>query len=70
LMEAELLAVRGTSADSALIDASRISAALLPAVDMPQLARQMETVGERALDDAKSRGGNCVAVSRLSTLVL
>jgi len=32
LMEAELLAVRGTSADSALIDASRISAALLPAV--------------------------------------
>jgi diguanylate cyclase (GGDEF)-like protein len=41
-----------------------------PAVDMPQLARQMETVGGKALDDAKARGGNCVAHSRLSTLVL
>lgn len=41
-----------------------------PAVDMPQLARQMETVGNKALDDAKARGGNCVAQSRLSTLVL
>jgi diguanylate cyclase (GGDEF)-like protein len=41
-----------------------------PAVDMPQLARQMETVGSKALEDAKARGGNCVAHSRLSTLVL
>jgi diguanylate cyclase (GGDEF)-like protein len=41
-----------------------------PAVDMPQLARQMETVGNKALEDAKARGGNCVAQSRLSTLVL
>lgn len=41
-----------------------------PAVDMPQLARQMETVGNKALDDAKARGGNCVALSRLSTLIL
>jgi diguanylate cyclase (GGDEF)-like protein len=41
-----------------------------PAVDMPQLARQMEAVGNKALDDAKARGGNCVAQSRLSTLVL
>ena len=41
-----------------------------PAVDMPQLARQMEVVGNKALDDAKSRGGNCVAQSRLSTMIL
>lgn len=41
-----------------------------PAVDMPQLARQMEAVGNKALDDAKARGGNCVALSRLSTLIL
>jgi diguanylate cyclase (GGDEF)-like protein len=41
-----------------------------PAVDMPQLARQLETVGNKALDDARSRGGNCVAHSRLSTMVL
>ncbi|HEY6131623.1 MAG TPA: GGDEF domain-containing protein, partial [Halioglobus sp.] len=41
-----------------------------PAVDMQQLARQMESVGNKALDDARSRGGNCVAISRLSTLVL
>lgn len=41
-----------------------------PAMDMPQLARQMEAVGNKALDDAKARGGNCVAQSRLSTLVL
>lgn len=41
-----------------------------PAVDMPRLARQLESVGNKALDDAKARGGNCVAQSRLSTLVL
>jgi len=41
-----------------------------PAVDMPQLARQLEAVGNKALDDARSRGGNCVAQSRLSTMVL
>jgi len=41
-----------------------------PAVDMPQLARQLEVVGNKALDDARSRGGNCVAQSRLTTLVL
>ncbi len=41
-----------------------------PAVDMPQLARQMESVGGKALEDAKARGGNCVAHARLSTLVL
>jgi len=41
-----------------------------PAVDMVQLARQMEAVGNKALQDAKARGGNCVAQSRLSTMVL
>jgi len=41
-----------------------------PAVDMPQLARQLESVGNKALVDAKARGGNCVAHSRLSALVL
>jgi len=41
-----------------------------PAVDMPQLARQMETVATKALEIAKSRGGNCVAQSRLSALIL
>jgi diguanylate cyclase (GGDEF)-like protein len=41
-----------------------------PAVDMQHLARQMEAVGSKALEDARSRGGNCVAQSRLSTMVL
>jgi diguanylate cyclase (GGDEF)-like protein len=41
-----------------------------PAVDMPQLARQLEVVGSKALDDARARGGNCVAHSRLSTMML
>jgi diguanylate cyclase (GGDEF)-like protein len=41
-----------------------------PAVDMPQLARQLEVVGSKALDDAQARGGNCVAHSRLSTMML
>ena len=41
-----------------------------PAVDMAQLARQMESVASKALQDAKSRGGNCVAQSRLSAMVL
>ena len=41
-----------------------------PAVDMQQLARQIETVGNKALADAKAHGGNCVAHSRLTTLVL
>lgn len=39
-----------------------------PAVDMQQLARQLETVGNKALHDAQARGGNCVAQSRLSTM--
>ena len=41
-----------------------------PAVDMPQLARQMQSVASKALEDARSQGGNCVAQSRLSTMML
>lgn len=41
-----------------------------PAINMPQLAVQMETVGNKALEDAKSRGGNCVALSRLTTMMV
>ncbi len=41
-----------------------------PAVDLPHLARQMETVAVKALNDAQSRGGNQVALSRLSTLIV
>ncbi len=41
-----------------------------PAVDMPQLARQMEAEGLRALEGAQSNGGNRVEVSRLSTLMV
>lgn len=40
-----------------------------PAVDMPHLAKQMETVAVKALNTAQSRGGNQVALSRLSTLL-
>jgi len=41
-----------------------------PAVDMPQLARQMESVAGKALETAQSKGGNRVDQSRLSTLIL
>ena len=41
-----------------------------PAVDMSQLAKQMETVGLKALEDARARGGNCIALSRLTTLLV
>jgi diguanylate cyclase (GGDEF)-like protein len=41
-----------------------------PAVDMAQLARQMKSVANKALETAQSKGGNCVAQSRLSTLML
>lgn len=40
-----------------------------PAVDMPKLAVQMEAVGAKALEAAKSQGGNCIANSRLSTMI-
>lgn len=39
-----------------------------PAVNMEQLARQIDTVNKKALSDARARGGNCTAVSRLATL--
>lgn len=41
-----------------------------PAVDMPRLAVQMESVGIAGLETAKSRGGNCVAQARLSTMIV
>ena len=41
-----------------------------PAVDMPQLARQMQSVGSKALETALSKGGNQLAQSRLSTLMV
>jgi diguanylate cyclase (GGDEF)-like protein len=41
-----------------------------PAVDMAQLAKQMETVGLKALDDARAKGGNSLAISRLATLIV
>jgi len=41
-----------------------------PAVDLEQLAVQMSAVADKALQDALARGGNCVAQSRLSTLVI
>lgn len=41
-----------------------------PAVDMGQLARQMQSVGLKALEDACARGGNCIVLSRLATLLV
>jgi diguanylate cyclase (GGDEF)-like protein len=41
-----------------------------PAVDMERLAQQMESVSNTGLGSAKSRGGNCVAQSRLSTMMV
>lgn len=41
-----------------------------PAVDMPQLAKQMESVGVKALESSKSHGGNKVSIARLSTLIV
>ncbi len=41
-----------------------------PAVDMEKLARQLQSVCDKALKDAIARGGNGVARSQLSTLVL
>ncbi|MEM9256849.1 MAG: sensor domain-containing diguanylate cyclase [Pseudomonadota bacterium] len=41
-----------------------------PAVDMPRLARQMESVGNQGLEAAQAKGGNCVAQARLSTMMV
>jgi len=40
-----------------------------PAVDMPRLAIQMESVGTKALESARSQGGNRIAQARLSTMI-
>jgi diguanylate cyclase (GGDEF)-like protein len=41
-----------------------------PAVDMVQLAKQMEAAGRKALDDAHVKGGNRHVLSRLATLLV
>jgi diguanylate cyclase (GGDEF)-like protein len=41
-----------------------------PAVDMPRLARQMESVASKALALSQTKGGNRTSVSRLSTLIV
>lgn len=41
-----------------------------PAVDMSQLAKQMETAGLKALERAQAQGGNSVFPGRLSTLIV
>jgi diguanylate cyclase (GGDEF)-like protein len=41
-----------------------------PAVDMSQLAKQMEAAGLKALEKAQSQGGNTVTIGRLSTLIV
>lgn len=41
-----------------------------PAVDMAQLARQMESVAVKSLEKARSQGGNVVSPGRLSTLIV
>ncbi|MFT4518701.1 MAG: diguanylate cyclase (GGDEF)-like protein [Halioglobus sp.] len=40
-----------------------------PAVDMAELARQMESVATKALEEARSKGGNCVTQGRLTTII-
>ena len=41
-----------------------------PAVDMPHLARQMENVASKGLALSQTKGGNCITLSRLSTLIV
>jgi diguanylate cyclase (GGDEF)-like protein len=41
-----------------------------PAVDMPHLARQMESVASKALATSQGKGGNRTTISRLSTLIV
>ncbi len=41
-----------------------------PAVDLPQLARQMENAANKALVSSQAKGGNTVSISRLSTLLV
>jgi GGDEF domain-containing protein len=41
-----------------------------PAINMPHLARQMETSANKALANAQAAGGNSISLSRLSTLIV
>ncbi|MEM1152565.1 MAG: GGDEF domain-containing protein [Pseudomonadota bacterium] len=41
-----------------------------PAVDMPQLARQMESVANKGLVASQTQGGNRINLARLSTLIV
>lgn len=41
-----------------------------PAVDMPHLARQMESVASKGLALSQTKGGNRITLSRLSTLIV
>ena len=41
-----------------------------PAVDMPHLARQMESVASKGLALSQTKGGNRITISRLSTLIV
>lgn len=41
-----------------------------PAVDMPHLARQMESVASKGLALSQTKGGNRITLSRLSTLMV
>lgn len=41
-----------------------------PAVDMPQLARQMESAASKALAASQAKSGNQVSLTRLSTLIV
>ena len=41
-----------------------------PAVDMPHLARQMESEAGKALAASQAKGGNRTSLARLSTLIV
>ncbi|PLW87179.1 GGDEF domain-containing protein [Halioglobus japonicus] len=41
-----------------------------PAVDMQQLARQIESVADKALEASRAKGGNATTISRLTTLIV
>lgn len=43
---------------------------LYPAIDMPRLAKQMQSVAVKSLNSSQSAGGNTVSVGRLSTLIV
>lgn len=41
-----------------------------PAIDMPQLAKQIQNAADKGLLASQSNNGNCVSISRLSTLMV